>query len=98
MATFQNVSGVDREVSVDGRLIPVVAGGSFDVADEFASTLREQPYFAEQGTTQPAAVAPVPPAPAPAPAAPAPAPAPAPEPPAPVASAPVEPSTPEGNN
>lgn len=45
MATFKNVSGEDREVSVDGRSIFVADGDSFDVADEHAPTLRHQPHF-----------------------------------------------------
>jgi hypothetical protein len=47
MASFKNVSGVDREVSVDGRLVFVAAGDPFDVADEFAPSLRDQPHFSE---------------------------------------------------
>jgi hypothetical protein len=53
MASFKNVSGVDREVSVDGRLVFVEAGGSFDVGDDFASTLREQPHFSEISAKKP---------------------------------------------
>lgn len=47
MAAFKNVSGVDREVSVDGRLVFVAADDQFDVADDFAPTLRDQPHFSE---------------------------------------------------
>jgi hypothetical protein len=52
MASFKNVSGVDREVFVDGRLVFVAAGDSFDVDDDFASTLRDQPHFAESKKTR----------------------------------------------
>lgn len=54
MATFKNVSGEDREVSVDGRSIFVASGDSFDVDDEFAPTLAEQPHFSEVGSKKPA--------------------------------------------
>jgi hypothetical protein len=45
MSTFKNVSKVDREVQVDGRTIDAPAGGTFAVADEFDSTLVQQPHF-----------------------------------------------------
>jgi len=35
MSVFQNVSGVDRELVVDGRRQEVVAGSTVTVADEF---------------------------------------------------------------
>lgn len=54
MATFKNVSGEDREVTVDGRPIFVADGDSFDVADELAPTLRDQPHFSEVGSKKPA--------------------------------------------
>lgn len=49
MATFKNVSGEDREVVVDGRNIFVADGDTFDVDDELAPTLAEQPHFSAVG-------------------------------------------------
>lgn len=50
MPTFKNVSGVDREVYIDGRSVFVADGDSFDVTDEHAPTLRDQPHFSEVGS------------------------------------------------
>jgi hypothetical protein len=53
MPSFKNVTDEDLEVVVDGRRIFVGAGGKFDVADEFVSTLASQTAFepADKATT-----------------------------------------------
>lgn len=42
MSVFQNVSGLDLELLVDGRRIPVAADGTVEVADEFDYQLVDQ--------------------------------------------------------
>jgi hypothetical protein len=42
MSVFQNVSGVDRELVVDGRRVEVAAGDLVTVADEFDCQLVDQ--------------------------------------------------------
>ena len=42
MSVFENVSGVDLELQVDGRRLPVSAGSTVTVADEFDYQLVDQ--------------------------------------------------------
>lgn len=42
MSVFQNVSGSDLELQVDGRRIPVAAGATVEVSDEFDYQLVDQ--------------------------------------------------------
>lgn len=47
MATFKNTTRVDLEVVVDGTPVHVPAGATFDVVDEHADRVRNQPSFRE---------------------------------------------------
>lgn len=50
MSSFKNVSGVDLELSVDGRTYEAAAGGSVVIPDEFDSQLTDQPSWVIKAT------------------------------------------------
>ncbi len=49
MTSFKNISDDDREVTVDGQTIVAPKGEVFEVPDEQAFQLEQQPHFEQVG-------------------------------------------------